>query len=103
MHVLLLRWVDDDLGVVKEIKDLHHVFTEIYHYDVQLYEIPNAKPDKTLKRRLYDFLQQEEDSMNTMLFIVYYGEHARKGLQTNEAPIWLALGGPFLISSNLFN
>jgi hypothetical protein len=53
---------------------LHHVFTEIYHYGVQLYEIPNAKPDKTLKRRLYDFLQQEEESMSTMLFIVYMGD-----------------------------
>ena len=85
--MLLLRWEDDDLGVETELNDLHHVFTDLFHYGVVTYEIPSDKPDKALKRRVFDFL--EHDGLETLL-LLYYAGHARTSTQINEAPVWAA-------------
>lgn len=87
VHVLLVSWEDDDLGVAKEVAELRNVFEHLYYYEVQVYRIPHAKPDKELKRRILDFL--ENDGEETLL-ILYYGGHAKKSPQSNELPIWFA-------------
>jgi hypothetical protein len=87
VQVLALRWIDDDLGVFTELKALEHVLTDLYHFEVHTYSIPSEKPDKALKRRVLDFLDQ--DGPET-LFILYYAGHARLSLQANEGPIWSA-------------
>src|SRR5271168_4147525 len=46
VHVLLIRWEDDDLGVLSEIQELDHVFEDMYNYNVETYDIPNARPEK---------------------------------------------------------
>jgi hypothetical protein len=85
--VLLLRWADDDLGVEIELKGLQHVLEDLYHYQVQIYEIPSDKPDKALTRRVLDFLDQDSEET---LYILYYAGHARTSMLANEAPIWYA-------------
>jgi hypothetical protein len=84
---LLLSWQNDDLGVEAEIEPLRRVFEDRYHFEVQEYKIPSIKPDKTLKKRIFDFL--EGDDKDTLL-IVYYAGHARSALQSNEASLWFA-------------
>lgn len=84
---MLTSWEDDDLGVAKEVEELQNVFNDLYHYDVEVYQIPSVKPDKALKRRMLEFL--DEDREETLL-ILYYAGHARKSLQSNEAPMWVA-------------
>lgn len=90
VHVLLIIWEDDDLGVLSEIQDLEHVFDSMYHYRVETYEIPQAKPEKQLNRRILDFLNHEEESENECLLIVYYAGHAKRIYDSNEPPIWFA-------------
>lgn len=87
VEVLLLRWADDDLGVLAELKDLQHVFTDLYHYNVRLYDIPSHKPDKALTRRVLDFL---EDDREETLFVLYYAGHGKTNQQSNEGAIWFA-------------
>ena len=87
VQILLLRWEDDDLGVEAEVKDLQHVFTDLYGYGVATYEIPTEKPDKALKRRVFDFLDHDGDET---LLILYYAGHAKTSMQMNEAPLWFA-------------
>jgi hypothetical protein len=93
-HVLLLSWLDDDLGVEREIKGLRHVFRDIYKFTVHEYRIPSGKPDMSLKRTMCQFLS-EFDEKETLL-IVYYGGHARRGLQSNEGSLWFPYVCPFL-------
>jgi hypothetical protein len=59
----------------------------MYKFQVQEYQIPSSKPDKALKRRVSDFL--DIDSKDNLL-IIYYGGHARRALQSNEASLWFA-------------
>jgi hypothetical protein len=87
VEVLLLSWEDDDLRVETELKALQHVFADLYHFGVQSYMIPNEKPDKALKRRVFDFLDYDGEEV---LLILYYAGHAKTSLQSNEAPIWFA-------------
>lgn len=87
VEVLLLSWKDDDLGVAKEVVELQNVFEHLYRYHVQAYQIPNVKPDKELKRRMLEFL--DNDGADTLL-ILYYAGHAKKSPQSNEAPTWFA-------------
>ena len=58
-----------------------------YHFEVRLYKIPNLKPDRALKKRVGDFLGDEDKDT---LLIVYYAGHARGALQSNEASLWFA-------------
>ncbi|KAK0106317.1 hypothetical protein ONS96_003955 [Cadophora gregata f. sp. sojae] len=85
--VLLVRWEGDDLGVEREVEDLRGVFGDLFNYGVDIFHIPNEKPDKALKRRVFDFL--EHDGEDTLL-ILYYAGHARSSNQANEAPVWIA-------------
>jgi hypothetical protein len=87
VHVLLLSWEDDNLGVEQEIKRLRHIFANLYRFDVQEYQIPRKKPGKAAISRVSSFL--ELDDRGTLL-IVYYAGHARLSRQTNEPPIWAA-------------
>jgi len=90
VHVLLIRWEDDDLGVLSEIQELKHVFKDIYNYNVETYDIPNTRPQRTLNQRIQEFLQYDEENGNETLLIVYYGGHARRVHDSNEPPIWFA-------------
>jgi hypothetical protein len=86
VHVLLLSWIDDDLGVAREIKGVRHVFRDLYHFNVQEYQIPSGKPDLSLKGIMFQFLTNVDGREN--LLIVYYGGHARRALQSNEGSLW---------------
>ena len=80
----MLRWADDDLRMEIELKGLQHVLEDLYHYQVQIYEIPSDKPDKALTRWVLDFLGQDSEET---LYILYYAGHARTSILANEAPI----------------
>jgi len=84
-YVLLLSWEEDDLGVHTEINELRDVFEDMYHFEVQEYNIPSTKPIRSVMNRVKEFLDLE--SKETLL-IVYYAGHAKRGRQSNEASIW---------------
>jgi hypothetical protein len=87
VHVLLLSWEDDNLGVEEEIRRLGHVFLHLYQFNVQEFQIPRKTPGKATVKRISEFLENDGTSS---LFIVYYAGHSRVGSQPNEAPIWQA-------------
>lgn len=85
VYVLLVSWEEDDLGVATEINRLGHVFQDRYHFKVQYYRIPSAKPDRALYSRVLGFLDLDGDDT---LLIFYYGGHSVRR-QSNEAVLWV--------------
>ena len=71
VHVLLLSWEDDNLGVIKEVLELENVFRQVYFYDVEVWKIPSDHSFKALRTQVNRFLELFEDKDN--LLIVYYG------------------------------
>jgi hypothetical protein len=75
VHVLLLRWKDDDLGVAEEADQLAKVFSDSYHFEVTTGLIPSDSPSRWLSRKILNFVELEDDSRQT-LKIVWYGGHS---------------------------
>lgn len=71
VHVLLLSWEDDNLGVIKEVLELQEVFWQVYRYDVKEWRIPSTHSYKALRKQISKFLDEFEDKDS--LLIVYYG------------------------------
>lgn len=87
VHVLMLYWKDDDLGVASEIRDLASIFIKTFHYLVESWEIPSEKPTRCIQERMNKFLKY--DSLESLL-IVYYAGHAIQNEQCSEPPIWIS-------------
>jgi len=92
VHVLLLRWAEDDLGTEREIKDLEKVFRETYHYTTECETIPSDDSHNTLEyiitrfRQSYDSPDRPDSPYN--LLILYYGGHGVK--KPDNKSIWAA-------------
>ena len=78
VSVLLLSWEDEDpqLPVSLEIEKLFSVFHNIYHFDTEIWKIPDENPHYKLNQKVLDFVVPEPQSTNH-LKIVYYAGHGR--------------------------
>ncbi|KAL2021409.1 hypothetical protein VTK56DRAFT_7162 [Thermocarpiscus australiensis] len=80
VSVLLVRWQDDeDIGARSAIQDLAKVFSEDYHYTVQIKSIPTSSdgsrsPWLWLSRVVTDFITDQ--NQRDILKIFYYSGHS---------------------------
>lgn len=92
VHVLLLRWAEDDLRTKREIEDLEKVFRETYHYTTECATIPSDDSHNTLEfiitrfRQSYDSSDRPDSPCN--LLILYYGGHGVR--KSDNKSIWAA-------------
>ena len=84
VHVLLLSWANDDLGVFEEISELDGAFTSVYGYATEQWRIPSTRSHNSLAKQLTEFLERYESEDN--LLIVYYGGHGR--MNDNRQCVW---------------
>ena len=84
VHVLLLSWVDDNLGVLEEISELDGAFTSVYGYATEQWKIPSTRSHNSLAKQLTGFLERYESEEN--LLIVYYGGHGY--MNDNRQCVW---------------
>lgn len=73
VHVLLLSWINDDLGVIDEVLELQEVFQTRYSFHTQEWKIPSNRSHISLALRIMQFLEEFESQEN--LLIIYYGGH----------------------------
>ncbi|KAL9008736.1 MAG: hypothetical protein Q9173_006169 [Seirophora scorigena] len=85
VHVLLLSWEDDDLGVVTEIAELQRVFDFSYHFQTSHWELPSHKSHNALVRRVMQLLDESESGEK--LLIVYYGGHGK--MNEDRQCVWI--------------
>ncbi|KAE9378652.1 hypothetical protein N431DRAFT_459986 [Stipitochalara longipes BDJ] len=89
VHVLLLQWQEDDLGVDTVVNDLFGVFKGWYAYQsVDTFKIPPQRSFNALEVRLQVFKQQYSCEEN--LLIVYYASHGY--LDRQNRMHWAARG-----------
>ena len=73
VHVLLLSWEDDNLGVIAEVLELQDVFENKYHFDTEEWKIPSDGSHNKLAFRIMQYIHAFEASET--LLILYYGGH----------------------------
>lgn len=87
VKALLASWDADDLGVIKEVEALKHVFADFYRFDVSTYIIPSQYPDRALTRQVMEFV---DSAQNDTLLIFYYAGHASMNPNRHDTVIWSA-------------
>jgi hypothetical protein len=87
VHVLLLKWKTEDpkLPVSYEIAELCRVLDQVYHYDIQIFEIPDQRSHARVNEKISAFIAIDDDSKDD-LKIVYYGGHSR--LSATKDLVW---------------
>jgi hypothetical protein len=87
VYVLLISWQTEDpkLPVGREIKALHEVFEDVYHYDVEEFRIPDSASHAAVSEKINSFVKVNDDSSND-LKIVYYAGHSL--LSRNKELVW---------------
>ncbi|KAL2048673.1 hypothetical protein N7G274_000585 [Stereocaulon virgatum] len=88
IHVLLISWEDDNLGVVKEISELREVFQKTYCYSTKEFQIPSHKSHNALAKQILEFVDEPESKES--LLIVYYGGHGY--MNDDRQCIWSCTG-----------
>ena len=87
VHVLLLRWLEDDLQIHREITMLESVFANQFHFRVEQWQIPSSNPTRALQTKLYSFREAHQNEEE--LLVVYYGGHSEADSRRGRS-IWRA-------------
>ncbi|KAL8987232.1 MAG: hypothetical protein Q9177_003541, partial [Variospora cf. flavescens] len=91
VHVLLLRWAEDDLNVLEELTILKRVFENQFQFATEQWDIPSQNSTRALQSKLYNF--QDAHQEENELLIVYYGGHADADRRRGRS-IWAAYNRP---------
>jgi hypothetical protein len=85
--VLMLSWDDEDpnLPVSIEISRLYNVFNKVYHFEVEMWKIPDRDSHFAVNQKIGNFVSPAEDDKEH-LKIVYYAGHGR--LTKNRTLAW---------------
>jgi hypothetical protein len=78
VYVLMFMWEIEDckLPVRIEIEKLRRVFEDMYHFNVEVFEIPNKRSHSKVSAKINDFVSINDDSVED-LKIVYYAGHSK--------------------------
>ncbi|KAH9219391.1 hypothetical protein DL95DRAFT_457467 [Leptodontidium sp. 2 PMI_412] len=59
VSVLMIQWEDEDprLPVSIEIEKLYDVFTKIYHFETEIWKIPDQGSHASTNRKILDFIE----------------------------------------------
>ncbi|KAH7369692.1 hypothetical protein BKA65DRAFT_470949 [Rhexocercosporidium sp. MPI-PUGE-AT-0058] len=99
VRVLLMRWEEDNLGVEEELLRLKTVFSRLYRYDVECFEIPSQSPARVTGSKVSSLIAEcGVDS----LIIIYYGGHAVLSQQRNCPAVWAATDRPKSVKFSSF-
>ena len=84
VFVLLMRWEigDPKLPVEIEIEQLRGVFSDMFHFEVETFEIPQIGSHNKTNEKISDFVKYHGNSKND-LKIVYYGGHSTRDVYKN--------------------
>ena len=87
VHVLLLSWEGDNLGVIEEVIELEGLFRNTYHFETEGWRIPSKRSHNSLAAKILGFLDDYESKDN--LLVVYYGGHGE--MNDDRQCVWLWL------------
>lgn len=87
VYVLILKWEDEDpqLPVSLEISKLKDAFVDVYHFNTEVWDIPDEDCHDSVNQKILDFKRLGSDSKDD-LKILYYGGHGR--LTRNRSLAW---------------
>lgn len=86
IFVLLINWIDDDLGTITELEELERTCQESFHCETEIYRIPSRSSYDSLQEKLFSV--KKEHGQEGHLLIVYYGGHGKD--DASKRSVWQA-------------
>ncbi|KAF2184883.1 hypothetical protein K469DRAFT_708655 [Zopfia rhizophila CBS 207.26] len=98
VNVLLLTWIDEDIGLMSEINELEHVFVKDFNFFVWRYGIPSESSQVELQVQITQFIKLWGSSDDALIIVFYSGHGGPTHDKTSSECIWSARlsGGPEL-------
>jgi hypothetical protein len=87
---LLISWLDDDLGVDKEVDRLELLFKHEFRYETERYHIPSSDSAAELSYRLSTFIKDHALDTNVLSIFYYAGHGDNTAEGTAGYPEWRA-------------
>jgi hypothetical protein len=87
VYVLMLKWNDEDpkLPVSYEVSKLHDIFKIVYHFETEIWDIPDQDCHGVVNQKILDFKNLGGNSKDD-LKIIYYAGHGK--LTRNRTLSW---------------
>ena len=74
VYVLLARWeTEPQLPVSKDISRLFNVFKDVYHFETELWKIPDEDSQAAADQKIQDFVNLGDNSAETLKIVCYAG------------------------------
>jgi len=73
IHVIMICWENDSLGVQKELAHLKEVFEYSYQYRVEMVRLPSQRSEAAIEALLEQYIKLYDGQDNLLIF--YYGGH----------------------------
>ena len=89
VHVLLLRWQDDDIGVAGEIDSLANLF-RLFNFVVWPYQIPSENSQAQLQLQIAQFIQRCGSDGENLIILYYSGHGGRNADGKSSECVWSA-------------
>lgn len=76
VYVLMICWNDEDSNqpIFRDTAGLFHVFNDIYHFETEVWRIPNENSHAEISQRIQDFVKLGGDSDNDLKIVYYNGQ-----------------------------
>ncbi|KAI4254921.1 MAG: hypothetical protein LQ352_002818 [Teloschistes flavicans] len=97
VNVLLLRWAEDNLDVITEVKKLEKIWRDRFNFTTEIWDIPSDDSEQTLVNKI---LQFRRGISKTALVILYYAGHG--GYEPHRC-MWYARNDPYSPRLNWYN
>jgi hypothetical protein len=100
VHALILCWEDEDpsLPVSIEIEKLFSVFEDVYHFESEVWKIPDEDCHSEVNEKILEF-NKKGGKRKDHLKIVYYAGHAK--LTSNRLLAWTRYVSLHVFVSNI--
>jgi hypothetical protein len=88
VHVLLISWVEDDLGTAEDLLHLKQIFEDTYNFSTNHFKVPSEDPEFFLDEIIAS-TKAAHGRNDDGLLIIYYGGHGEIDKSTQHS-IWKA-------------
>jgi len=77
VHILILSWAKDNLGMSNELDALENIFKNQYGYETEKWQIPSMSSQADLAIKTTAFVKEHQDPDS--LLVIYYVGHRTIG------------------------
>lgn len=90
VNVLIVTWIEDDIGVAGEVEELVRLFRSDFKYLVWEYRIPSDNAQSELQVHISQFIRQCGSDEDALILLYYSGHGGQTRDRMSSEFVWAA-------------